>query len=240
MSGHSKWSKIKHQKESTDAVKGKTFTKLASAIIIAVKEGGDSDPNSNFRLRLAIEKAREANVPKENIERAIEKGGGSAGEAGYEKVVYEAYGPSKVGIIIEAATDNHQRTTSDIKNILDKHGGRLAAQGSVSYLFTYLGMLKIARDNKSFDEMMNMVIEAGGEDLQENKESYFIYTKPMDLHKVKQYIYKKGLRVEELEFLYKPTLLITLDSIEKERVLTFVRFLEQYEDVHKVYTNLEI
>src|SRR3989344_3595914 len=148
MSGHSKWSKVKHQKESTDAAKGKIFTKMASSIIIAVKEGGGiADPASNFRLRLAIEKARSVNMPKENIERAIEKGKGKSGEGSLERVVYEAYGPGKSGLIIEAATDNHQRAAAEVKNTLDRGGGVLASPGSVSYLFKHAGMLIINKDN---------------------------------------------------------------------------------------------
>ena len=165
MSGHSKWSKVKHQKESSDAAKGKIFTKMASAIIIAVKEGGGIDPSSNFRLRLAMEKAHAANMPKENIERAIEKGRGKSGEGTLEKVVYEAYGPGKSGLIIEAATDNHQRTTAEVKNVLDRGGGVLAAVGSVSYLFKYVGLVKIRKDNLNSLDAMNLAIEAGGVDI---------------------------------------------------------------------------
>lgn len=239
MSGHSKWSKVKHQKEATDATKGRIFTKMASAIIIAVKEGGGTaDPSSNFRLRLAIEKAKAANMPKENIERAIEKGVGHGEGANLEKVVYEAFGPGKAGIIIEATTDNHQRTTSMIKNVLDKGGGVLTAQGAVSYLFTYLGLIEAGKNGKSYDDMMNFTIEAGGEDIAEEDGGYDIYTNPMDLHKVKEELEQKNISIKNAELIYKPNMQVNVSPEEGSKLKNLIANLEDLEDVQKVYTNV--
>lgn len=240
MSGHSKWSKVKHQKEATDAVKGKIFTKMASAIIIAVREcGGIADPDSNFRLRLAIEKARAHNMPKENIERAIEKGAGKGEGTNLERVVYEAFGPGKVGLIIDATTDNHQRTTAEIKNILERTGGVLAAQGAVSYLFSYVGMLKVKKDSRTYDNMMSIVIEGGGEDLIEEEDNYTIYTTPHDLHMVKINIEKKGITVNNAELIYKPVVKVTISPADKNILYRLIEALEENSDVQKVFVNLD-
>ncbi len=241
MSGHSKWSKVKHQKESTDTAKGKIFTKIASAIIIAVREsGGIIDPASNFRLRLAIEKARAANMPRENIERAIERGSGKSGEGTPERAVYEAYGPGKAGFIIEATTDNHQRTTAQIKNILDRGGGVLADLGSVSYLFKYVGELRVKKDGLNIDKVMDLAIEAGGDDVGESGEYFIIYTNPTQLHKVKEYIEKKGVIILSSELIYKPTVYTKVDENQKKQVISLVEVLSLSDDVQKVYTTLTI
>lgn len=238
MSGHSKWSKVKHQKEATDAVKGKIFTKLAAAIIIAVREGGGiTDPDTNFRLRLAIEKARASNVPKENIERAIEKGAGKGEGALLEKQVYEAYGPGKVAIIIEALTDNHQRTTAMVKNILDKGGGVLTAQGAVNFMFTYVGHIVVDKSGHSFDSMMELVIEAGGEDLIEDSEVFVVFTRPSDLHKVKENLVLKNLKIYTSELSYKATTTMSVPEGDRVHLEALLTTLEEADDVQKVYTN---
>ncbi len=240
MSGHSKWSKVKHQKEATDATKGKVFTKMASAIIIAVKEGGGiTDPAGNFRLRLAIEKARAANMPKDNIERAIEKGAGKGEGINLQKVVYEAFGPGKIGIIIEATTDNHQRTTAEVKNILDRGGGILTAQGAVSYLFKYMGVIEVAKGNRIFDEVMEVVIEAGGEDLKEDGDKYSIYTVAGALHRVKENLEKKGYIISHADLVYTPIMRVKVGEEERERVNKLLESLENADDVLNLYSNLE-
>lgn len=238
MSGHSKWSKVKHQKESTDALKGKIFTKMASAIIIAVKEGGGiTDPSSNFRLRLAVEKARQANMPKENIERAIEKGAGRAEGGNFERIVYEAFGPGKIGLLIETATDSHQRTTAEIKNILERGGGVLAAKGSVSYQFDYVGLIKIPKEYGNIDEITNLAIDVGGEDVEELTDLYIIYTRPADLHKVKENLESKGIKIIDAELFYKPKSYLSINDELKLKLNTLIEAIQNSEDVHKVYAN---
>lgn len=239
MSGHSKWSKVKHQKESTDAAKGKIFTKLSKSIIVAVKEGGgNTDPESNFRLRLAIEKARGLNMPKDNIERAIEKGSGKGAEENMYHAVYEAFGPGGIGLIIEAATDSKQRTVAELKNLLDRSGGVLAGSGAVSHMFKYLGQIITQRNGKSTDELLEITIESGASDMKESDDEVYIYCHPNDLHKVKQQLESK-IPLISTELTYIPVEAVSVDDpkiIEKLREL--ISTLEQNEDIQKVHTNV--
>lgn len=241
MSGHSKWSKVKHQKESTDAAKGKIFTKLTKAIITAVKEGGGvTDPNGNMKLRLAMEKARSANMPKENIERAIERGKGSGDADNLVQAVYEAFGPGGIGMIIEATTDNKQRTVAEVKNLLDRGGGVLAASGAVSYLFTYLGQIDISKGDKSFDQIMDLAIGAGAADIEDSDFEVFVYTKPNDLHKTKE-ILSQSLLVKNAELTYKPTTRIMIKEAGTARqLMNLVSALEENEDIQKIHINADI
>ena len=242
MSGHSKWSKVKHQKEATDAVKGKVFTKFATAIIIAVRGGGGStDPEANFKLRLAIEKARSYNVPKENIERAIARGKGAASGEGLSEVVYEAFGPGGVGIIIEAATDNKQRTVSELKNILERSGGSLGTTGSVSHFFKLVGLITALKEKKSYDEIMEGALNAGASDLEEGEENVEIYTEPGNLHKVKEALLLAHFSVSSFELVFRPitTIPITDPNVARQ-VLKLLATLEEREDVQKVFANFDI
>ncbi|MCJ7740380.1 YebC/PmpR family DNA-binding transcriptional regulator [Candidatus Microgenomates bacterium] len=241
MSGHSKWSKIKHQKGATDAVKGKVFTKILRAIYIAVKESGNADPESNFKLRLAIEKAREANVPKENIERALEKAKGSAEGTNIEEVVYEAFGPGGVGIIILAATENKMRTVAEVKNILDRGGGSLAAMGSVIHFFKYCGSISVAKNGKTYDQIMEEAINIGAEDLEDSGEFVEIYTQPKDLHKLKEALQKTNFTVTHSELVYRPITLVPVEDLGKaKKTLSLLSSLEEIEDVQKVFANFDI
>lgn len=242
MSGHSKWSKVKHQKEATDAVKGKIFTKMANAIIIAVAtNGGNPDPDSNFRLRLIIDKARGYNMPKDKIDRAIERGTGKSDGALLSEVVYEAIGPGGVGIIIEAATDNKQRTVANIKNLLERNGGILASSGAVSYAFKNVGKIEVDKIGKSFDEMMEIGLRVGAEDLEDNGETFDMYTKAADVHKVKENISKEGMRILSAELVFKPmsTVAVT-DKHTADRILNLLSLIEEAEDVQKVFANFDI
>lgn len=242
MSGHSKWSKVKHQKEATDAVKGKIFTKLANAIIIAVREGGGViSPEINFKLRLAIEKARSANIPKENIERAIQKGKGAASGEGLSEVVYEAFGPGGVGIIIQAATDNKQRTVAELKNTLERSGGILGTTGSVSHFFEFVGCIQIAKGEKSYDEIIEGVLASGAIDLEEEDDYVLVYTKPTQLHKVKETLLVSGFSLLSFELMYRPRITIPIqDEATAQRVLKLLSLLEEREDVQKVFANCDI
>lgn len=242
MSGHSKWSKVKHQKESTDAAKGKIFTKLANAIIIAVKGGGGiTDSEGNIKLRMAIEKAKSSNMPKEKIERAIERGKGSNAEDNFEVSEYEGFGPGGVGIIIETASNNKQRTVAELKNILERHGGRLATSGSVSHFFQFVGLITIPRGGKTYDEIMEKAIEAGAIDLEEVEGVIDIYTKHEDLHKVKESLVNYGLTITSSELIYKPITVIPVSDVHiAKQVLNLLTTIEEIEDVQKVYANFDI
>lgn len=241
MSGHSKWSKIKHQKETADASKGKLFTKLTSAIIIAVKESGNSDPESNFKLRLAIEKGKSFNMPKENILRAIEKGKGSGDSQNLQQVMYEAFGPKGVGIIIEAATDNRQRTIAEIKNVLERGGGVLTASGAVSHFFQYVGLISIVKGSKSYDEIMETAVNTGAIDIEDIGDTVEIYTEPKDLHRIKEEMVKKGMDISSFELYYRPLNIIAIASQDDAKsILRLMSNLENIEDVQKVSANFDI
>lgn len=242
MSGHSKWSKVKHQKEATDAVKGKVFTKLANAIIIAVREGGGvTSPETNFKLRLAIERARSANIPKENIERAIQKGKGAVSGEGLSEVVYEAFGPGGVGIIIQAATDNKQRTVAELKNLLERSGGVLATSGAVSHFFEFVGLITLPKGEKSYDEIMEGALNAGATDLEETGQQVEIYTPSHDVHKVKENLVTFGFPVSSFELFYRPKTLIPItDPSTAGRILHLLSTLEERDDVQKVFANFDI
>ena len=241
MSGHSKWAQIKRQKGVADIKRGQIFTKLAKAITIAVREGGGvSDPAQNFKLRLIIDKARSVNMPKENIEREIEKGkGGGKGEDLYE-VVYEGFGPSGIALIIEATTDNKLRTTSEVNNVLEKNGGTMANQGAVSYQFETKGLINVKKDNKTADEVFLMAADAGAEDLEEAGAEFLIYTKPEELSLVKDSLSGK-LQILNAELTRKPTIINKVeDKNTARKILSLLDRLESMDDVQKVYSNFDI
>jgi len=240
MSGHSKWSQIKRQKGVADVRRGQTFTKLGKAITIAVREGG-GDVASNFKLRLAVEKARGANMPKDNIQRAIDKGLGSGVGEQIESVVYEGYAPGKVALVVVAATENKNKTTSEIKNMIDKSGGSFVSPGAVSWMFTDTGIIEVSKSGKIFDEIFELAVDVGAEDVEESGEVVEVYTKPNELDKVKKGLEDKGLTIESAELAKKPTTSVEVDDpgIAK-RVLELVERLEDHEDVQKVYANFDI
>ena len=241
MSGHSKWAQIKRQKGVNDQKRGKTFTKLGNAITISVRQGGGiGDPSQNFRLRLAIDAARAANMPKENIERAIERAKGTkAGDL--EEVIYEGFAPHGVSVIIEAATDNSMRTTSEIKSIFHKAGASFGQPGSVSYQFKHVGEIIVNKGTKSFDDIFASVLDAGAEDLEDAGDEVFIYTEPHDLTKVKDQLFANGLEIVEASLVRKP--IVTMPVTEKEKfdkIAAFLNTLEELDDVQKVYSNMEV
>ncbi len=242
MSGHSKWSTIKRQKGLNDAKRGQVFTKLANAITIAVREGGGSgDPASNFKLRLAMDTARAVNMPNVNIQRAIDRGTGKAGGAAFETVVYEGYGPGKVAIIIEAATDNKNRTTPEVRGTIEKNGGTFASPGAVSWMFTDVGMVTVAKDGKSLDDVFEAAVEVGADDVEDVGDSVEVYTKPADVEKVKNALAEKGFNVQSAELFKKATTTASItDKAEAEKVLAFVEKLEDLDAVQKVYSNFDI
>lgn len=240
MSGHSKWSQIKRQKGKADIKKGLTFTKLAKAIIIAVKQGGGvSDPSQNFRLRLAVDSARAANMPKENIERAIQRAGGKeAGEM--EEVIYEGFAPGGASIMIEAATDNTQRTTSEIKNIFNKSGGSFGQPGSVSYQFSQLGKITVDKNGKSYDEIFNAAVESGAEDVEDDGEEVSVFTSVPQLAKMKEDLASKGFSVIDARLFRKANIKLTpKDDAEFGKIIDFIDTMNSLDDVQNVYSNID-
>ncbi len=236
MSGHSKWATTKRAKGAADAKRGLLFSKLSKRISIAVREGGGGDIETNFKLRLAVEKAREASMPNDNIDRAIKKGLGEGGGQAIEEVVYEGYGPFGTAFIIEAATDNKNRTVSSIKHLLSKHGGNLGAAGSVSWQFTTKGQILVER-TENLDELELAAIDAGAEDVVESEEGLAVYTKPDQLDAVKKSLATAGATIVEAEVIQESTQPMELSDEEKIKVETLYSDLESDEDVIGVHTN---
>ncbi|MBI2616808.1 YebC/PmpR family DNA-binding transcriptional regulator [Candidatus Gottesmanbacteria bacterium] len=242
MSGHSKWSKVKHQKEQTDSVKAKIFTKMTNAIIIAVRQGGGvTDPIANVRLRLAIDRARLANMPKDKIERALQRGKGEGAEGEVEEAIYEAFGPGGVGIIIEAVTNNKQRTVAGIKNVLDHEGGNLAQSGSVAHMFELVGLIRVLEQGKTSDEIMEAAIDGGAIDIDTEGEENDIYTQASKLHEVKETISARGISISSSELYYRPKIVVPVTNKETaSKLLRLLTNLEELEDVHTVFANFDI
>jgi len=242
MSGHSKWSQIKRQKGSSDLKRGLTFTKLANAISISVREGNDNvDPETNFRLRLLVDKAKQANMPKDNILRAIERGKkGSGNGSMFEEIMYEGYGPNGIAFLIQAATDNKTRTTQEVKNIFEKSGGNLSSPGSVIFLFKKIGLIKI-NNSKKTDEIMMIAIDLGIEDIEKNNDFIFIYTKCDLLLQIKKLLEQKGIEITEAEEIMKPINPIKIDSLDLlQKIIFLMEKFENNNDIQKVYTNVNI
>lgn len=239
MSGHSKWATIKRAKGAADLKRGLTFTKISNAITIAVRaSGGITDINSNFKLRLAVEAARNANMPKDNIQRAIQKAvGKDTGEV--KEVIYEGFAPEGVAIIIEAATDNSLRTTSEIKSIFNKEGGSFGQPGSVAYLFSQKGIIVIGKNGKTIDELFEIALQSGAEDIEDAQDKTIITTSYADLSSVAEKLKEKSIMPEEIEIIRKSLTSITIPDPEKlQKVINFLQKLENLDDVQKVYSNL--
>ncbi|MBM3193514.1 MAG: YebC/PmpR family DNA-binding transcriptional regulator [Chlamydiae bacterium] len=237
MAGHSKWANIKHKKERADAKKGKAFSKVTKEIITAVKQGG-SDPKTNAKLRLAILKAKEVNLPNENIERNIKKA--EASDVQYETITYELYGYGGVGIICEAMTDNKNRTYSDIRIATNKRGGVIANPGAVSYQFDQKGILQIPKSGIDPDLLLLEVLEKGGEDFQDEEEAYFIITAPDQLYQVKEGLEKAGYKAAEANIEMIPKMLVACDEEAKKNNEALIEWLEGIDDVDEVYHNMEM
>jgi len=242
MSGHSKWSKIKWQKAITDAKKGKIFSKIARMISVAAKEKGP-DPETNPKLRLAMEKAHEANMPKDNVERAIKKGVGQDTSTILEEFIYEAYGPEGVALIIEGITDNKNRTTGEIKNILARHQGKLASQGSVLWLFDRIGILEYAIvDTIQKDILELKAIEAGAQDIQEatNNDastSLLIYAKPENLEKIRQTLEQANFNAKSFNVDWQAK--EPIETKNQNAIDKLLESLDEQDDVNEVYSNLK-
>lgn len=241
MSGHSKWSTIKRQKGAADAKRGQVFTKLGNAITIAVREGGGGDPSSNFKLRLVIDQAKAANMPKENIQRAMDRGLGKGGGTAIETAFYEGYGPGKIALIVEAATDNKNRTTPVIRGTIEKAGGTFASPGAVSWMFADSGSITIEKAGKSFDEIFDAAVEAAAEDVEDVGDLVEVFTKPSEVENVKGEFLKRGFSVKSAEIFKKPTTLVNVENAEDaKKVLALIEKLEELDEVQKVYANFDI
>lgn len=250
MSGHSKWSTIKRQKGVNDAKRGQTFTKIANAISIAARTGASGDPESNPRLRAALDSARGVNMPKENISRAIDRGLGKLEGQRLEEITYEGFGPAKVAYIVEAVTDNKMRTLQEVRQLFDRSGGVMANTGAVSYMFEQVGQIRVKTKGGSLEDEILELIDLGAEDVEDymekgedgqTKQIYLVYTKTSELNTVSKNIIQAGFELESSELTMKPTITQQINDPETaKRVIDFTQKLEDSDDIHKVYPNFDI
>jgi YebC/PmpR family DNA-binding regulatory protein len=241
VSGHSKWSSIKHKKGAADLKRGKLFSKLSRAIIVAAREGG-ADPEGNLALQNAIEKARSYSMPKDNIERAVQRGAGAdAGSEAFETVVYEGYGPSGVAVLVEALTDNRNRTASEVRHSFAKHGGNLGTDGSVAWLFERRGVVIVPAEGVDADELMLAAADGGADDVNEEESSLEVLCQPEALRALREAIEAAGFAVQSAELTMLPKTTVELaDEGEARRVVRLVEALEENDDVQEVYANFDI
>jgi YebC/PmpR family DNA-binding regulatory protein len=241
MSGHSKWATTKHKKGAADAKRGKVFTKITKELTVAAKLGG-GNPDGNPRLRTAVEKAKEANMPQDNIKRAIQKGTGELPGVSYEEVTYEGYGPGGVALLIECLTDNKNRTVSDVRHILSKNNGSMGESGCVSWMFHQKGYIVVDKKNASEDELMTLALDAGAEDMLSDPDepNYEIITAPHDYEGVKKALTDKGIKMEVSELTMLPQTYVKLEGKEAEQMVRLMDALEDCDDTQNVYANFDI
>jgi YebC/PmpR family DNA-binding regulatory protein len=239
MSGHSKWSTIKRQKGANDAKRGAMFTKVAREVAVAARAGG-GDPDANYRLRLAVEKARSINMPAENIKRAIEKATGGGDAEQFEEIVYEGYGPGGVAVLVEAATDNRNRTAAEVRSIFAKTGGQLAGSGAVAWQFEARGLITVPRDGTDPDEIALAAIDAGAIDVDTEADPIEIYTEPAGLEGVRKALDAAGINVEDAESAMIAKQTVSLEADQVRKALRMVDLLEDLDDVQRVTTNVDI
>ncbi|MBI4777100.1 MAG: YebC/PmpR family DNA-binding transcriptional regulator [Deltaproteobacteria bacterium] len=239
MSGHSKWSTIKHKKGAADAKRGKIFTKLIKELTVAARVGG-GDPDGNPRLRAAIAGAKGQNMPKDNIERAIKKGTGELEGVNYEEVTLEGYGPSGVAVLVESLTDNRNRTVAEVRHTFAKYGRSLGEAGSVAWIFHQKGLIAVNQDAADEDKLMEVALEAGAEDVRREDQQFEVVTAPEELETVKESIEKAGIPVETAEITMLPQTTISLDRDHAVKMLKLMDVLEDNDDVQNVYANFDI
>ncbi len=239
MSGHSKWAGIKHKKAILDAKRGKLFSKLIKEITVAARQGG-GDADSNPRLRLAVNTAKAANMPGDNIERAIKKGTGELPGISYEEINYEGYGPGGVAILLECLTDNRNRTTAEIRSIFSSKGGNLAGAGSVIWIFQKKGLIIIDKQAVEEDRLMSIALEAGAEDLRTEGDIYEVITKPSNLENIKKTISENGIKYSVAELTMDPKNTVKLTGTPARQILALVEALEDNDDVQHVYANFDV
>jgi YebC/PmpR family DNA-binding regulatory protein len=240
VSGHSKWSQIKRQKGAADAKRGQLFTKLGREISVAARDGGGPDPDANPRLRLAIQRAREANMPMDTIDRAIKRGAGGGDGAALEEILYEGYGPNGAAILIEAMTDNRNRTVAEIRNAFKSGGGSLGEAGCVAWLFDSKGVISVPQNGGDPDEIALKAIDAGADDFRVDDEGVEIYTDPTQLESVRSALEEEKISVAAAELAMIPKTTLELQPKETVNVLKLMERLEELDDVQRVYSNLEL
>ncbi len=243
MSGHSKWSTIKHKKARSDEKKGKEFTKLAKEITIAVKTGGGGDPEANSKLKLAIQKAKAINMPNENITRAVKKGTGELDGEVFEEIIYEGYAMAGIAVMLEIATDNRNRTAPDIRHLFSKHNGNMGETGCVSWMFKRVGYISIPKEGLKMDEdeLMILALESGADDLKDEGDSYEIITSPDSFMDVKELIEKEGIPVDEADLIMMPENTVDInDQDTAVKIIKLIDLFEDHDDVQRVYTNMNI
>jgi YebC/PmpR family DNA-binding regulatory protein len=239
MSGHSKWHSIKHKKARVDAQRGKVFTRLIKELTVAARMGGgDSDANS--RLRTAIATAKAANMPADNIERAIKKGTGELPGVSYEEVTYEGYGPGGVAIMIDAMTDNKNRTVAEIRHIMSKNGGNLGANGCVAYMFHKKGIVMVEQEGVDEDELMEIVLDAGAEDMASEEEQFVVTTEPANFEPVRAAVEDQGFPIASAELTMVPDNTVKVVAKDAQKVLRLMDALENQDDVQNLYSNFDI
>lgn len=239
MSGHSKWHNIRLRKGKQDAQKGKIFTRLGREIIMAAKQGG-GNPDSNARLRLAMQRAREAGMPQDNVKRAIQKGTGELEGINYEDAVYEGYGPAGVAVMVETLTDNRKRTVSELRYIFSRQGGSLGETGCVAWMFDQKGVIAVPRSQTEEDTLLELALEAGAEDVRSDDDSFEVTTVPADLEKVRDALVKAGIQPENAEVTMLPRTTVRLDEKDAHQMLRLMDALEEQEDVQQIYANFDI
>ncbi|WP_319584363.1 YebC/PmpR family DNA-binding transcriptional regulator [uncultured Pseudodesulfovibrio sp.] len=239
MAGHSKWANIQHRKGRQDAKKAKFFTKAAKDIILAAKAGG-GNPDDNSTLRLAIQKAKAVNLPKDKIDNAIKKGTGELAGGDLAEVMYEGYGPGGVALLVEVATDNKNRTVAEIRHAFTKHGGNMAENGAVSYMFNRKGVIVFNGEKYTEDELMEAGLEAGADDIVEDGETFIVYTEPADFMAVQQAFVDAGMEFESAEFNQVPENLVPVDATLGKKVMNLFDALEDNDDTQNVYMNADL
>ncbi|GBG55096.1 putative transcriptional regulatory protein [Sporomusaceae bacterium FL31] len=240
MSGHSKWANIKHKKGKMDAIRGKVTTKIGREITVAVRLGG-SDPTGNMKLKLALAKAKANNVPKDNIQRAIQKGLGSLDGSTYEEFTYEGYGPGGVAVLVEIMTDNRNRTAADIRHLFSKHGGNLGESGCVAWMFKRKGLFVIEKETGANEEdLMILALEAGAEDFKAEDDSYEIITTPEEFDQVQEVLEKNNIQTSIAQITMVPETTVELSGADAVKMLKLMEVLEDHDDVQEVYANFDI
>ncbi len=239
MSGHSKWASIKHKKGAADAKRGRLFTKLIREITVAAKNAG-GNPDTNPSLRTAIARATDANMPKDNISKAIKKGTGELPGVTYESCAFEGYGPGGVALLVETLTDNKNRSSAEIRNIFSKKGGNMAGAGSVAWIFTSKGYILIDKAQISEDELFSIAVDAGAEDIKAGDKNYEVFTGPKDFEAVKAVIEAKNIKWVSAELTKLPNSTIKISGNDAKQLLSLIEILEDHDDVQKVYANFDI
>ncbi len=240
MSGHSKWSTIKHKKAAVDAKRGKIFTKLIREITVAAKQGG-GDIDTNPRLRLAVTQARGQNMPSDTIERAVKKGAGGLGGNNFEEIVYEGYGPFSVAVMVEALTDNRNRTVASVRSIFSKHNGNLGSSNSVQHMFQRKGVLMVPKAGIAEEEITNAVLEGGADDLEEQEEHFVVYCPMEQFDAVRSCVEDKKMKITAAQLEWLPTVQVEIaDRVQAEKLVKFLDFLEEDDDVQKVFSNFDL